>query len=699
MNEDFYLDARPLTGKLKEFQPLSVLNVNKTEMEPVWDYMVRSYHYLGYDNMIGPRIKYLVLFKDTPIAALSYNRATLTVGVRDSYIGWDTRQKHKLLKHVVNNNRFLILPWVKIKNLASHLLSHTLKMLREEWPLLYGSTPYLVESFVDRDKYKGTCYQAANWRYLGETKGFAKVGKTFVFHGNRKGVYVYLLNRNFIEQIRALRCQPLKKVRERVPNMMLHTPDWSPEILEQAGITTETVEHLGQLLDEYLAQFSECYSRSEQRIHGECYVKGLLSNLDRKSMEPIALRYEGEDAVRGLQNFFKDGIWDDEKMLKLYHKRLSSVMADPLGMINVDGCDNPKKGKNSVGVKRQYCGPLGKRASCQAGIFIGYSSSKGYGLIERKLFMPKEWFDDSYAGLRQKCGVPEGLEFRTKIQIASELINKVISLGDFPAKWIGADGGFGEDKVFLDSIPEGYHYFATVPSHTSVWLEMPEVFIPDNNGHKGRQFSRLRSSTKPILVSSIADDDSIPWQRVILAEGAKGPIFADVKCLRAIDSRDVSGGRHYPLPNKEVWLYIRRFADGRIKHALCNAPADTSMETLNQVATMRWPIEQCFEECKSYLGMDHCEARSWNSWHRHMLFVFIAHLFLQEIRLRFKKKLPILTVPQAQLLIVAAFTGDRKLIEKAIGTVMYRIKHNYAAYISHRKKALQLSVGMPCCTI
>jgi SRSO17 transposase len=110
-----------------------------------------------------------------------------------------------------------------------------------------------------------------------------------------------------------------------------------------------------------------------------------------------------------------------------------------------------------------------------------------------------------------------------------------------------------------------------------------------------------------------------------------------VKCLRVIDSRDSTGGRHYPLPNKEIWLYIRRFADGHIKYSLCNAPADTPMETLNQVATMRWPIEQCFEECKSYLGMDHCEARSWNSWYRHMLFVFISHLFLQEIRLRFKK--------------------------------------------------------------
>lgn len=276
MNGDFYLDAKPLVGKLKDFRPLEIVNVNKTGLEPVWDYMVRNYHYLGYDNMIGPRIKYLVLYKGTPIAALSYNRASLTVGVRDSYISWDIRQKHELLSHVVNNNRFLILPWVKIKNLASHLLSRTLKMLQVDWQSLYTVTPYLVETFVDRDKYKGICYQAANWEYLGETKGFGKVGKAFVYHGHRKGVYIYLLNRNFIRNIKCTpRHQPLKKVRERVPNMMLHKPDWSPEILEDAGINTQAVQELGKLLDEYLAVFSECYNRSEQRIHGECYVKGL----------------------------------------------------------------------------------------------------------------------------------------------------------------------------------------------------------------------------------------------------------------------------------------------------------------------------------------------------------------------------------------------------------------------------------------
>jgi hypothetical protein len=365
------LDSKPLNGTLKEFQPLDIRIVNKTELEPTWDFMVKRYHYLGYDTMIGPRIKYLVLHKGIPIAALSYNRAALRIGVRDYFIGWNDEQKGKYLPHVVNNNRFLILPWVKIRNLASHLLSRTLKMLRNDWYSMYGVQPYLLETFIDQEKYKGTCYKAANWHYLGETKGFAKEGKTFVYHGHRKGVYIYLLNQGFIDVIKNDPChQTLKKMSERVPNMMLHKPDWNPEILVQAGITEEMVEGLGNLLEEYLSIFSSCYTRSEQRIHGECFVKGLLSGLERKSIEPIALEYEGQHAVRGMQNFLKDGIWNDAGMLKIYQYRLSSNISEPSGMINADGSDCPKKGKKSVGVKRQYCGALGKTENCQAGLYV-----------------------------------------------------------------------------------------------------------------------------------------------------------------------------------------------------------------------------------------------------------------------------------------------------------------------------------------
>ena len=138
------------------------------------------------------------------------------------------------------------------------------------------------------------------------------------------------------------------------------------------------------------------------------------------------------------------------------------------------------------------------------------------------------------------------------------------------------------------------------------------------------------TSFPPVQVSQIATDDSIPWERVILGEGSQGPIVADVKVLRVFECRD-------KLPGKEVWLYIRRFMDGKLKFSLSNAPADIQRADLDRAATLRWPIEQCFEECKSFLGLGHCEARSWNAWHLYILFILIAHLFILEVRQHFKK--------------------------------------------------------------
>lgn len=177
--------------------------------------------------MIGPRIKYLVFHADRPIAALSYNRAALHVDVRDSFLNWTPAQKLKLLPHVVNNNH--ILPWVRVKNLASHLLARTLKRLRQDWPRLSGTAPFLVETFVD-PQYRGTCYQAANWLYLGETRGFARVGKTYIQHGKPKSVFVYLLHPAFLKIIAEDPCRHPnpQTVGKRVPNMMLHQPDFTP---------------------------------------------------------------------------------------------------------------------------------------------------------------------------------------------------------------------------------------------------------------------------------------------------------------------------------------------------------------------------------------------------------------------------------------------------------------------------------------
>jgi len=637
MEQKIEIKAEAIEGKLHEYQPLEIIKVNGTEHETLWDEIIRKYHYLGYENMIGQRIKYLVLYLSTPIAAISYNRASLRVGVRDTYIGWNEKQKLEGLHQVVNNNRFLILPWVKIKNLASHLISRTLKLLKKDWYELYNTEVFLVETFVNNEMYKGTCYLAANWKYLGTTKGYGKIGHTFVYHGNRKGVYIYVLQARKLKQIQEearhiqaeLSHRTLKTVTGGAPNMMLHKPDWSPAILEESGITEQTVMNLGDELAEYLDDFRMCIKYSGQEAYTEVFIKGFLSDLEYKSAEPIALRYGA--SVRGAQRFLKDGKWDTEKMEDIYQTKLSCTLSDKNAMITIDESGIPKKGIHSVGVARQYCGATGKTDNCQVGVFIGYTSVKGYGLLDRQLYIPEKWFDEGYEQLREECGIPEDVVFKTKTKIATAMLEQTVSSGLFPARWVGVDSIYGSNKDFLASIPKGLWYFADIHANTLVFTNTPVMVTPEYSG-KGRRDLKPRPSIAPVSVSSIADDNSTIWNKVILGEGSKGPIISYEKCLRVVTCSDNT-------PGEAIWLYIRRLGDGSCKFSFCNAPWDTSLHIIREAALMRWPIEQCFEECKNELGLDHYEARSWNAWYRHTLLVFIAHLFLTMLRLKYKKKI------------------------------------------------------------
>ena len=194
------MEEQPITGSIKDLGDIQIINVSNSEEEKLWDEMIRKYHYLSLGKIIGPRLKYLALHNNKAIAAIGFNRASKSIGVRESYIGWDERQRLILLKHVVNNTRFLILPWVKVKNLASRLLSKGIKAMCADWEKRYGEKPYAVETFVDGRKYMGTCYLVASWLYLGETRGFGKVGNKFVYHGHKKKVFIRIIDRRFVEQ-------------------------------------------------------------------------------------------------------------------------------------------------------------------------------------------------------------------------------------------------------------------------------------------------------------------------------------------------------------------------------------------------------------------------------------------------------------------------------------------------------------------
>lgn len=178
-------------GKLNSF-PIPVFHrVNSSDDNTLWEYLVDRYHYLGYKGVMGRFLKYIVYLEDTPVACLGWTGAALNVSARDKWIGWSAEIRKEKLKHVINNFRFVIFPWAKIKFLASHLLSKNIYLLRKDWKEQYNIQVYLLETFIDKGRFTGISYKASNWVKVGETKGYAKRKKGYVKHGLIKDVYLY----------------------------------------------------------------------------------------------------------------------------------------------------------------------------------------------------------------------------------------------------------------------------------------------------------------------------------------------------------------------------------------------------------------------------------------------------------------------------------------------------------------------------
>ena len=623
-------DKTPLDGELSEYSGRVRLHkVDETKWEALWDEMVREHHYLGYEGQMGARVKYVITLGKQIVGAISFCSAAYRLGPRDEYVGWSEEARLSNLPHLLTNNRFLILPWVRIRNLASHVLSKSLRQLKEDWEKQYEVTPYMVETFVDREKYLGTCYIAANWTYLGVTKGYGRRGKTFEYHGQTKDIYVYIVDRAFAREFRP-DLKRLRNGREELEAMINGTPIWRPTILKEMGIAGDFTEQIKQHFAEHIERYMGYLGNKQNRAHFIAMEKGFMSDLDRKSIEPIAIAFEGSENVRNLTNFMGTSKWDDAGMREEYRRDTSRQLAHEFGMRTVDETSFAKKGRESVGVARQYCGSTGKIDNCQVGVMAGYVSPYGYGLIDYGLYMPEKWFDGDHAALRKKCGVPGNLKFMTKNEIASKMISEAADSGLFPAKYVGADSAYGSDSDFLDSLPEGTIYFADVRKNQLVFAGRPAMAVPPYSG-SGRKPRKEAPEFPPRTVKEMAENTDLPWNDVVLGIGAKGPIITNDKYLRVTEVRNGA-------PGKDVWLYVRKLSDGSYKYALCNESAHASAEDLRRPALMRWSIEQCFNECKQYLGMDHYESRSWTGWRRHMLLCLIAHLFVNKLRSEFSCK-------------------------------------------------------------
>ena len=195
------LTQSPLLGNITDYGSVTMTLVRNTSLEPLYNSLIHQHHYLGYRQIVGQHLKYMAFLGDRPVACLGWGSAAWAVKSREAFIGWDKTTKGNNLAFVVNNTRFLILPWVSIKCLASKLLAMNARRIASDWMAIYQQPVYLLETFVEKERFLGTCYKAANWICVGQTKGTAKRGHDHLVHGLIKDVFLYPLRKDFREKL------------------------------------------------------------------------------------------------------------------------------------------------------------------------------------------------------------------------------------------------------------------------------------------------------------------------------------------------------------------------------------------------------------------------------------------------------------------------------------------------------------------
>ncbi len=456
------------------------------------------------------------------------------------------------------------------------------------------------------------------------------------------------------------------------------------------NIAPRQVRGLQRKLKAYHQRFAEGFRRKEQRRWSLKYMQGQMLEIKRKSIEPMAQALD-DGNIQALQQFISEGAWSDTEVLQAHQARVADTLGRPNGVLILDGCDFPKQGDDSVGVARQYCGPLGKIANCQASVVLAYASEAGATLLDRRLFLPQEWFDEAHHDRWIKCGIPKETPFRTKPALGAEMVEAVLAAGTLPFQWVMMDEGFGQVPYLLDRIhAQNKYFFAEVPCSTRAWRTRPKVMPPGPPAATGR----------PPTVTHLAPDapaaqrvESLAqarpkkrWQRYIVHEGTKGPMAIEVTALRVVMVADA-------LPGRDEWLVIRRpigqSSRDAWKYYRCNAPPRTPLKTLARLTAWRWPIETVIEECKDELGLDQYEVRGWVGWHHHTTMTMLSHHFLVELRVEMAEDAPALTVAQARQLLQVVLP-KREFDEADVIAEIERIQQaNYAAYRSHRKRHLE----------
>ena len=403
--------------------------------------------------------------------------------------------------------------------------------------------------------------------------------------------------------------------------------------IETPNEWTEELDRWAPDFEAFHARFSHLFARREPRQQAAKYVRGLMSDARRKNGWQLA-EVVGDERPDATQRLLYHAQWDADQVCDELQQYIIENLGDDEGIGVVDETGFLKKGTKSVGVKRQYTGTAGKVENSQVGVFLSYAVRGGQVFLDRRLFLPREWCAD--AERRAEAKVPDDVRFQSKPQQALEMLEHAWVQG-VPMRWVAGDEVYGNAPYLRASIAAHNRlYVLAVSCHTPVWRDRPPVELPTRDTG-GRSPTRVRlaedappSTTVAAIVGTWPETQ---WKRLTVAEGEKGPRTYDWGRMRVVESRD-------GLPGTDAWLLARRSISDptEIAYYLSNAPLDTSLLTLAQVAATRYTVEQCIEESKGEAGLDEYEVRHWHSWYRHITLSMMAHTWLAVTRSKAGKK-------------------------------------------------------------
>ena len=390
-------------------------------------------------------------------------------------------------------------------------------------------------------------------------------------------------------------------------------------LLADAEVSAAQVVVCRRYMENFLQRYLPRFYRIEQHELARVVLHGKLSNLDRKTSEPIA--YQAGRQRKPVQNFVGAGCWDDESVMVELRQHVAEELADPDAVLVLDPSAFPKSGVDSCGVDRLWCGRLGKIDNCQIGVFLGYVSNAGQALVDRRIYLPKAWAED--AARREKTHVPASVQFQESWRIGLDLIDRTRK--DLPFAWVTGDDEFGRCSEFRAELRRRrLRYVLDVPCNTLI-RDLGEI----------PREGRCRPPWRRVDEWAQAQPAS-RWRKIHLGAGAKGP-----KVVRALETWVQTKDEDGRVGPRERLVVIRTVdAEPQCWYTLSNATTDISLSSVAAVHGRRHGAEELFRAGKGEVGLDHYEVRSWVGWHHHMTLSLLSLWFLQLERNRFGEKNP-----------------------------------------------------------